>query len=129
MTGETETSRALRDAAQRLAKSMAGSECYKEFERAQEAFHANSGAQRIFEEFLAADRKARLAGSWGGLSEVERKRVEALRTTMSGNETLRRSFQAQESCIILFKEVNELMKAQLGFDFADMARPATGCCG
>lgn len=129
MISEEEAAQGLRAAARELAKSIAGSECYREFERAQDAFQADPEARRIFEEFLATERNARLAESWGGLTEEERRWVEELRMTMSSNETLKRRFDAQERFIAVLKEVNELMAAQLGFDLAAMARPATGCCG
>ncbi len=128
MIPEVETTQGLRDAVCALAKSIAASEYYREFEQAQDAFHANLEARALFQDYIAAERKARLAESMGGLAEAERNRFEDLKKAVFASETLKRMFEAQEKLVAVIKEVNELMTTRLGFDFAAMARPAGSCC-
>lgn len=116
-------------ASRSLAKAIAETANYKAFERARDRLSSDVEARKMLDDLEAAEQKAQLAESWGGLSDFERKKLERLRDSTFKHPTINTFLEAQERLIADLKELNRYMTEKLGIDFADMTKPQTGCCG
>ncbi len=116
-------------ASRAFAKAIAETAHYKAFERARDRLSSDVEARKMLDDLEAAEQKAQLADSWGGLSEVERKKLERLRSATFEQPTIRAFLEAQENMIAELQELNRYTTEKLGLDFADLTKPQTGCCG
>ena len=129
MSTPTGTRQDMSAAARELAGAIAETAAYREYEQARTALHDDEAARELLQQFQQAQQFAQISGGWGGpaaaggLGELER-----LERQVTQNATLARLFKAQEQLIATLKELNELMTERLGFDFAELTKPAGGCC-
>ena len=112
-----------------LAKAIAATATYKVFEQARDRLSTDAEARKMLDELEAAEQKAQLSASWGGLSERESKKLERMREETFRQPTILAFLEAQQSLIAELQELNRYMTEKLGIDLADMTKPQTGCCG
>jgi len=112
-----------------LAKAIATTANYKAFEQARDRLSADVEARKMLDELEAAEQKAQMSASWGGLSERENKNIERMRDSTFKQPTIKAFLEAQEMLIADLQELNRYMTEKLGIDLADMTKPQTGCCG
>jgi cell fate (sporulation/competence/biofilm development) regulator YlbF (YheA/YmcA/DUF963 family) len=122
------TVRAAQEAAQALARKVAESDVYKEFEAASMAFRADADAQKLFRVYQSARRDAQMKWSWSGSDKSFEGRFQGLEKKLIAHPTYRRYMAAQEDLLVALKDLNDYLTGKLGFDFADMTKPAGGCC-
>jgi len=122
------TARAAREAAQALAREVADSAIYKEFEAAAVAFREDAEAQKLFREYQSAQRETQMMRSWGDSDKGSEDRFQRIEKKLIAHSTHKRYMAAQEGLLILLKDLNDYLTEKLGFDFADLTKPAGGCC-
>lgn len=125
--GKTAESRVL-DASIRFAHAIGKSAQFQRFEEISEKLRKDQEAQRLFSEFQEAQQMFQMAQSWGRSSDKEFERLEQLKNQLFTNSTLKEYFEAQEDLVRMLKELNDFMSEKLGFDFANLTKPAGGCC-
>ncbi len=125
---ESVTGRAAREAAVALARKVAESEIYKEFEVASAAFRGDPAAQKLFQDYQRTNRENRLIISWSGRDKGFEDRFQRLEKQLFAHPTYARYMTAQEGLLVALKDLNDYLTGKLGFDFADLAKPAGGCC-
>jgi len=125
---DSATSRAAREAAQALARTVADSAICKEFEAASIAFRGDAEAQKLFRAYQSAQREAQMMRSWGGRDQGFEDRFQRLEKTLIAHPTHKHYMAAQEDLLIALKDLNGYLTGKLGFDFADLTKPAGGCC-
>ena len=128
MSPQTGTERGLIESARELARGIAGATIYAEYESARDALQGDDEARALFDELQEAEQRLQMSGSWGGSTQDDIQKVQAIRERVFANATLRRYFDSQEKLVEGLKELNAFMAERLGFDFADMTKPAGGCC-
>ncbi len=112
-----------------LAEAIVTTNEYRAFERARAELALDSEARKMVDDLEAAEQKAQLADSWGGLSDRERKKLEHMRDATFKRPTIQAFIEAQENLIAELQELNRYMTEKLGIDLADMTKPQTRCCG
>lgn len=127
MSTSTDTTQAILPAARKLAETVAQGSVYKEFEQANELLEKDPEARDLLSQFEVAQQMAQMSASWGGENQNEQNLAE-LQDKIARHTTLARFFKAQESLVGALKELDEYMTERLGFDFAEMTKPAGGCC-
>ena len=125
---ESATGRAAREAAVALARKVAESSIYKEFEAASMAFRGDAEAQKVFRAYQNARRETQMIQGWGGRDKGFEDRFQRLEKQLLAHPTHRRYMAAQEELLVALKDLNDYLTGKLGFDFADLAKPAGGCC-
>ena len=125
---DSATGRAALQAAQALARKVAESDIYKEFEEASSAFRGDAAAQKLYRAYQSAQQEGRMMQSWGSRNKGIEERVQRLEKELISHPTYKRSMAAQEDLLVALKDLNDYLTGKLGFDFADMTKPAGGCC-
>jgi cell fate (sporulation/competence/biofilm development) regulator YlbF (YheA/YmcA/DUF963 family) len=125
---ETSADNAVFDAARTLAGAVGVSEPFQEFEAALNAFQSDDKARELLSDYRKAERKAQMEMSWGGLSQGTEKKLSGLKQETLTNPVISRYFASQEALVGELKELNAYITKKIGFDFADMVKPAGGCC-
>ncbi len=125
---DSAAARAAREAAQALARKVADSAIYKEFEAAAMAFREDAEAQKRFRAYQNAQRETQMMQSWGGSAGVSVYRFRRVEKELVAHPTYKRYMAAQEDLLIGLKDLNVYLTEKLGFDFADLTKPAGGCC-
>ncbi len=119
---------AHQEASKKLGRAIKESGAYKMFEEANRRLQGDDEARQLLREYQQEQQQVQMLQSWGGAGQDDLDRVEKMRIMMTGNPTLKELFRAQDELVTQLKEVNRLMTEKLGFDFADMTKPAGGCC-
>jgi cell fate (sporulation/competence/biofilm development) regulator YlbF (YheA/YmcA/DUF963 family) len=125
---DSATARAAREAAKALALKVADSAIYKEFEAASTAFREDAQALGLFREYQSAQREAQMMRSWGDRDNGLEDRLRSLEKKLIAHPTHKRYIAAQEAMLVAIKDLNGYLTEKLGFDFADLTKPAGGCC-
>ncbi len=129
MSTSTDTTQDMTAAARELAGAIAETAAYREFEQASSALRSDEQARQLLQQFQQAQQFAQMAGGWGGADAAnQQQELQQLEQQVINNPTLSRLFKAQEQLIATLKELNEYMTERLGFDFAELTKPAGGCC-
>ena len=129
MSRSTDTTQDMTAAARELAGAIAETAAYREFEQASSALRNDEQARQLLQQFQQAQQFAQMSGGWGGANAANQQReFQQLEQQVINNPTLSRLFKAQEQMIAMLKELNEYMTERLGFDFAELTKPAGGCC-
>jgi cell fate (sporulation/competence/biofilm development) regulator YlbF (YheA/YmcA/DUF963 family) len=115
-------------AARNLAGAVGISEPFLEFEAALNAFQSDEKARELLANYRKAENKLRSGWSWGGITEDEQERFSLLEKEMFADPVIKRYFASQESLVKELKDLNVYITGKLGFDFADLTKPAGGCC-
>ncbi len=116
-------------ASRSLAKAIAATGNYAIFEKARDRLSTDAEARNMLKQLEAAEQKAQLSASWGGLSDHERRKLERMQEETFKQPTILAFLEAQKSLIAELQELNRYMTEKLGIDLADMTKPQTGCCG
>lgn len=116
-------------AARSFVKAITATASYQAFEQAQNRLNTDEEACKMLNALEAAEQRARLSSSWGGLPKRENQKLELLREETYKQPTILAFIEAQNELIEELRELNQYMTENLGFDFADMTKPQTGCCG
>jgi cell fate (sporulation/competence/biofilm development) regulator YlbF (YheA/YmcA/DUF963 family) len=82
----------------------------------------------LLQQYQQSQQQLQMMQSWGGAQQEDIRRLEDMRNRMMENKTLKEFFEAQDELVAQLKELNRFMTDKLGFDFADMTKPAGGCC-
>ncbi len=129
MSRSTDTTQDVTAAARELAGAIAETAAYREFEQASSALRNDEPARQLLQQFQQAQQFAQMSGGWGGADAAnQQQELQQLEQQVMNNPTLSRLFKAQEQLIAMLKELNEYMTECLGFDFAELTKPAGGCC-
>lgn len=127
---ETNTGAAAETAAEKLAEQVKAGERYQVFQQCVAALQADSEALGILQDFQHEQQQLAVAQQYGEASEAEMQQMQDKESKMMANPVLKAFFAAQQALIDELAEVNASISAKLGFDFAKLAKPASGCgCG
>ena len=116
------------EAARKFGRAIGESNVYKNFEVAHQSLRGDQEAQRLLQQYQQSQQQLQMMQSWGGAQQDDIQRLEDMRKQMMENKTLKEFFEAQDELVAQLKELNQFMTDKLGFDFADMTKPAGGCC-
>ena len=122
------TTRTAREAATALALKVADSAIYKEFEAASTSFREDAEALGLFREYQSAQRENQMMRSWGDRDNGLEDRLKRIEKKLAAHPTYKRYMAAQEAMLVAIKDLNGYLTEKLGFDFADLTKPAGGCC-
>lgn len=124
----TTTDERIVDAAKKFGRTIGESDVYKNFEAAHQSLRGDQEAQQLLQHYQQSQQQLQMMQSWGGANPDDIQRLEDIRKQMMENKTLKDFFGAQDELVAQLKELNQFMTDTLGFDFADMTKPAGGCC-
>ncbi len=124
----TTTDERIVEAAQKFGRAIGESNVYKNFEAAHQSLRGDQEAQQLLQQYQQSQQQLQMMQSWGGAQQEDIQRLEDMRNRMMENETLKKFISAQDELVAQMKELNQFMTDKLGFDFADMTKPAGGCC-
>ncbi len=116
------------EAARKFGRTIGESNVYKNFEAAHQSLRGDQEAQQLLQQYQQSQQQLQMMQSWGGAQQDDIQRPEDMRKQMMENKTLKEFFEAQDELVAQLKELNQFMTDKLGFDFADMTKPAGGCC-
>jgi cell fate (sporulation/competence/biofilm development) regulator YlbF (YheA/YmcA/DUF963 family) len=112
----------------KLARAIIESTQFQRYEKASDSLRADKEAQRLLSDFRETQEMLQLKQSWGGSSDNDFEHIEKMREQLLLNSILREYFEAQEDMVLMLKELNIFISEKLGFDFANLTKPAGGCC-
>ncbi len=115
-------------ASKRLALALKESPAYERLSQVSERLEGNSEAARLLSDYQTAAQDLESKKSWGGQSDEEVSRINALQHELRANEIIADYIGVQEDLVQLFRETNVAISERLGIDFAKLAKPAKGCC-
>lgn len=121
MSVETEKALDVVTAAGHFAAGLADTAEYKEYEAATDSFRNDNDARALLRRFQTAQQNAQ----WRADNNDD---PETIQAEVMNNPILTRYFASQESLVTLLRSTNDYMAEKLGFDFADLTKPAGGCC-
>jgi cell fate (sporulation/competence/biofilm development) regulator YlbF (YheA/YmcA/DUF963 family) len=124
----TTTDERIVEAARKFGRTIGESKVYKNFEVAHRSLRGDQEAQQLLQQYQQSQQQLQMMQSWGGAQQEDIRRLEDMRNRMMENKTLKEFFEAQDELVAQLKELNQFMTDKLGFDFADMTKPAGGCC-
>ena len=116
------------EVSRKLALAIGESAPFRKYEETTENLRADKEAQRLLSEFQKAQQNLQMMQSWGGATDKDFEQFEKLQTQLFANPILKEYFKAQEDLVTKLKELNVFISEKLGFDFANLTKPAGGCC-
>jgi cell fate (sporulation/competence/biofilm development) regulator YlbF (YheA/YmcA/DUF963 family) len=116
------------EAARRLGRAIGESKVYLNFEESRRLLLRDQMAQQLLRQFQQTQQQVQMMQSWGGAERDDIQRLQDMREKMIENQTLKTFFLAQDDLVTQLRELNRFMADNLGFDFAEMTKPAGGCC-
>lgn len=116
------------DVSKKLARSIGLSSHFQLYEKAIEKLRNDQKTQDLLNEFQSAQQNLQMLQSWGGASQKDIEQFEQLKKQLFSNPILKEYFGSQEKLVLMLKELNAFISEKLGFDFADLTKPAGGCC-
>ncbi len=119
----------LLDSASKLGKALADSEPYHRFVKARDKFRTNQAAKDASMEYNTVLRDYQMKANYGALTPEDEKILEEAKNRAMSNEVLREFYESQQNLIAYYQEVNSYISEKLKFNFAALAKPASGCCG
>lgn len=114
--------------AKKLALAIGESVTYRQYESALERLRQDQVAQKLLDQFQEAQQNLQMLQSWGGASDEAVKHYEELRRQVLEHPVLKTYFRAQEDLTTILQELNSYISEKLGFNFANLTKPAGGCC-
>lgn len=112
-----------------LGRALFNSEAYQRYIRARDNFRLSDEAKKSSMEYNAVLRDYQMKANYGTLTPEDEKLIEeAIKKAMS-NEILKEFYESQQDLIAFYQEVNSYLSEKLKFNFASLAKPASGCCG
>lgn len=128
MSEQTTSVDRITEAAKRFAAGLAQTPEYEEYQAAASAYREDDEARGLLEKFQAAQQRAQRFGPWGRVGTGNEEDLEALQAEVVAHPVLARYFASQETLVQALQETNRYMAEKLGFDFAELTKPAGGCC-
>ncbi len=116
------------DVSRKLARAIGESAPFRGYEKSAEQLRTDKEAQRLLSEFQKAQQQLQMMQSWGGATEKDFEQFEKRQEKLFSNPTLKEYFDSQEKLVAMLKELDVFITEKLGFDFANLTKPAGGCC-
>ncbi|MGK9476423.1 YlbF family regulator [Melioribacter sp. OK-6-Me] len=112
-----------------LGRALFNSEAYQRYIRARDNFRLSEEAKKSSMEYNAVLRDYQMKANYGTLTPEDEKLIEEARQKAMSNEILKEFYESQQDLIAFYQEVNSYLSEKLKFNFASLAKPASGCCG
>lgn len=112
----------------RLAQAIGKSAQFWRYKKISEKIVKDQEAQRLFSEFQAVQQMLQMTQSWGRASDKDIEHLERMKNQLFANPTLKEYLESQEDLVGMLKELNDFISENLGFNFANLTKPAGGCC-
>ena len=119
----------LNTAAQALGKAILNSEAYNNFIKAREHFRVDESAKEAAREYNTMLNDYQMRARYGSMTPEDEKKVEEAHKVAMENKVLGDYYTTQEKLINFYQEINTYLSEKLTFNFATLAKPASGCCG
>ena len=116
------------DASKKLARAIGESSQYHRYERSNKSLQADQKAKQLLSKFQQEQQNLQMMQSWGGASLKDFEQFEKLQKQLFSDPTLKEYFGSQEELVLMLKELDVFLSEKLGFDFANLTKPAGGCC-
>ncbi|PJA97596.1 MAG: hypothetical protein CO129_00370 [Ignavibacteriales bacterium CG_4_9_14_3_um_filter_34_10] len=126
---EQQTHERLNFASAALGKVIVNSEQYQNFIKARDNFRVSDEAKQASMEYNTVLRDYQMKANYGGLTSDDEKIREEARNKAMENKALSEYYISQEKLIGFYQELNSYLSGKLKFNFATLAKPASGCCG
>ncbi|AFG36373.1 YlbF family regulator [Spirochaeta africana] len=131
-SADTDTRAMVVTAAGQLAERVRDGEVYQAFQQQVSTLQSDSEALGVLQDFQYEQQQLAAAQQYGMASEEQIRELQEKEASMMAHPVLAGFFAAQQALIDELSEVNAAISARLGYDFAKLAQPATGCgsgCG
>ncbi len=115
------------EAAGDFARAIGASLPFQAYEKALGDIREDMEARALLAEYQQAQQSRRLLQSWSGNSG-HNEQFHELEKKVFEDPKLHAYFDKQEKLVSLMQDLNKSLREELGFDFARLARPASGCC-
>lgn len=112
-----------------LGKALLNSEPYHRFVKARDNFRTNQAAKDASMEYNTVLRDYQMKANYGALTPEDEKLIEEAKKKSMSNDILKEFYESQQDLIAYYQEVNSYLSEKLKFNFASLAKPASGCCG
>lgn len=112
-----------------LGKALVDSEPYERFVKARDNFRISDDAKQASMEYNIVLRDYQMKANYGALTPEDEKILEEAKNKAMSNGTLKEFYESQQDLIAYYQEVNLYISEKLKFNFASLAKPASGCCG
>ena len=119
----------LNAAAKALGKAILNSEAYNNFIEAREHFRVDESAKEAAREYNTMLNDYQMRARYGSMTPEDEKKVEEAHKIAMENKVLGDYYTTQEKLINFYQELNTYLSEKLTFNFATLAKPASGCCG
>ncbi len=119
---------AVKESARTLAKAVSSSEAFRRFERAQEAFVADTPLRDRLTQLRVRSQQLRMARMWGGADPAQEADLQRDLDTLADVPSLREFYAAQEGLRALVQEITRKITEDIGVDYGAACSPAGGCC-
>ena len=116
------------DVSRKLARAVGESVPFKKYEETVGKLRVEKEARRLLSGFQKAQQDLQMLQSWGGAIKKDFEKFEKVQEQLFLNLTLKDYFKSQEDLVGMLKELDVFMSEKLGFDFANLTKPAGGCC-
>jgi len=118
----------LLEAASDLAKDIARSKPFLQFQEADRKLHEDSEAMHLLTKFSELQQKILAQHNAGAISEGDISWLRELQRAIGADDTIQEQNQARENAASFLREVNVEISKMLGIDFASLTRRSGGCC-
>lgn len=119
----------LNISAKALGKAILNSDAYNNFIKARDQFRIDDSAKEAAREYNTILSNYQNRARYSGMTPEDEKKVEEAHKRAMENKVLGDYFTTQEKLINFYQEINTYMSERLKFNFASLAKPASGCCG
>jgi len=119
----------LLESSRSLGKALVDSEPYQRFVKARGNFRTNQAAKDASMDYNTVLRDYQMKANYGALTPEDEKLLDEAKKKAMSNEILKEFYESQQDLISYYQEVNLYISEKLKFNFASLAKPASGCCG
>lgn len=116
----------LNTATHGLGRSLAASEPFTRYVRAQESLRADQDASDLLDMLISAQNSFRLQQQQGGVTQDDIDELKALQARVQDNAVIMEYADSQRAAINFLKEINQEISQTLGMDFALIAKRSCG---
>jgi len=118
----------IMEAARGFARAIGESSQFREYEQAEGNIREDTTARTLLTEYQEAQETVRMLQSWPEGNSSHNEQFRELEEKVFRHPKLHKYFEGQERLASLIQELNKILREDLGFDFARLAKPAGGCC-
>lgn len=111
-----------------LARAIADSPAFREFERANKALEADAELTGRIAAFQLREQELRLSRSWGGADPEDEKALEREWQDLSSQPAFAAGIAARDALLALLRDVAGAITDGVGIDYGAACAPAGGCC-